>query len=228
MSHTSVVNSATETLQLQRGRSLLIFQEYSLFLACVASTTAALPSSPHTHIPLRGCITGTNGQQFPFNISCPCVCVCVDSVDGDYTIKAKFHPQVLFHCCVINLQCSPHSSSYFVIKCCNLLARHTYSLSTCPQLQLMLPCISQYDFKQFPLIRNQLVAFTWLRVGGESRSQSKTARFVPIKKKWVTLFSQNATCLKAAMHYGLSTVGGEIHTPFLLFNRFHPLLLKLS
>lgn len=71
----------------------------------------------------------------------------------------------------------------------------------------MLPCISRNDFNRSPQIRNELVAFSCQCVGGESSSESERRRFVPIKKKWVTLFSENATCPEAAMHYGLSIMG---------------------
>ncbi|KAG7500044.1 hypothetical protein JOB18_007348 [Solea senegalensis] len=48
--------------------------------------------------------------------------------------------------------------------------------------QLMLRCISQYDFNRSPQIRNELVAFSCQRVGGESRSESERVRYSSIKK----------------------------------------------
>lgn len=124
-------------------------------------------------------ITHTQLDSSPLVL--PTLCQSSESVDVDYTIKGKFHPQVLFSLLdTINLHCSVHCSTYFVIKCCDLLIRCPHSLSTSLLLQLMLSCISQTDSKKSPQIRNELVALGWLCVGGESRS---------IKKKWVMLFS---------------------------------------
>lgn len=156
------------------------FQRYSLFLVCP-------PTHKHTQVDRSVLVL-------------PRVIM--------YTIKEKSHPEVLFHSqipSICDAQCI--SAVIFVIKCCNLCVRCTHSLSTCLLHQLMLLCISQNAFNQSPQIRHELVAWSRLCVGGESRSESRQGRFVPIKKKWVTLCSQSAASLFAAK-------GGEIHTKF--------------
>lgn len=62
----------------------------------------------------------------------PTLCQCRESVDADCGIKGEFHPQDPFFPLrdTINLRCSVHSGTYFVIKCCNLLIRCPRSLST--------------------------------------------------------------------------------------------------
>lgn len=106
------------------------------------------------------------------------LCQGCESVDVDYTIKGKFHPQVFFSLLdTINLRCSVHSSTYFVIECCNSLIQCPHSLSTSLPFQLMLSYISQSDPKKSPQIRNEHVAPSWLCVGGKGSSGSKICSY---------------------------------------------------
>lgn len=196
MSRAGVVNFATTTL-LQLGHSLFIFQKGTVRFQSVLPP----PPPPPSHIHTDTVHNTHNWTAVPLYYPLSS-CQSCESEDVDCMIKRKIPPSgTLLLLDIINLWCSANSSSYFVIKCCNLLVGWTHSLSTWHLLQLMLSCISQNDFNQSLKIPNELVAFC---VGGESNSDSKRVRFVPIKEKWVTLCSQNATCLGAAMHYGLS------------------------
>lgn len=130
----------------------------------------------HTHTHTKG----TEGSR-PHVL--PTLCQCRESVDADCGIKGEFHPQDPFFPLrdTINLRCSVHSSTYFVIKCCNLLIRCPRSLSTStppsPLLCLMLPCISQNDAQKSP------------------SHQKWTCCSLPVrwsvKKKWVTHYGSS-------------------------------------
>lgn len=126
------------TLWHKIEKDLLSFQIVSFWLQvlCCQSVTACWFCSGTVHADTSHTHTKRIEESRPHVL--PTLCQCRESVDADCGIKGEFHPQDPFFPLhdTINLRCSVHSSTYFVIKCCNLLIRCPSSLSTSPPAPL--------------------------------------------------------------------------------------------